>query len=153
MANPKKTKVITFNCPSKIDIKTSDGSIRFPGNDFTYLGSLVSSSRADKAKIIGLAWETHNKMSIIWISTLSRKTKTRLFCSTVVSVFLYGSAACTSTDTLARRIDDRFTRLLRSALALGLTWKDHVSNKELYAEVSKATDTVKQKSLAIRILY
>ena len=27
MANPKKTKVMTFNCPSKIDIKTSDGSI------------------------------------------------------------------------------------------------------------------------------
>ena len=27
MANPKKTKVMTFNCPSKIDLKTSDGSI------------------------------------------------------------------------------------------------------------------------------
>ena len=31
--------------------------------------------------------------------------------------------------------------------ALGFTWKDHVSNKKLYAEVPKATDTVKQKRL------
>ena len=93
MANPKKTKVMTFNSPSKIDIKTSDGSILEEVDDFTYLGSLVSSSRADIAKRIGLAWAAHNKMSIIWRSTLSRKTKTRLFRSTVESVFLYGSAA------------------------------------------------------------
>ena len=61
--NPKKTKVMTFNCPSKIDIKTSDGSILEEVDDFTYLGSLVSSSRADIAKRIGLAWAAHNKMS------------------------------------------------------------------------------------------
>ena len=47
MANPKKSKVMTFNCPSKIDIKTSDGSTLEEVNDFTYLGSLVTSSRAD----------------------------------------------------------------------------------------------------------
>ena len=147
MANPKKTKVMTFNCPSKIDIKTSDGSILEEVDDFTYLGSLVSSSRADIAKRIGLAWAAHNKMSRIWRSTLSRKTKTRLFRSTVESVFLYGSAAWTLTETLAKKIDGCFTRLLRSAL--GFTWKDHVSNKELYAEVPKATDTVKQKRLKL----
>ena len=147
MANPKKTKVMTFNCPSKIDIKTSDGSILEEVDDFTYLGSLVSSSRADIAKRIGLAWAAHNKMSRIWRSTLSRKTKTRLFRSTVESVFLYGSAAWTLTETLSKKIDGCFTRLLRSAL--GFTWKDHVSNKELYAEVPKATDTVKQKRLKL----
>ena len=147
MANPKKTKMMTFNCPSKIDIKTSDGSILEEVDDFTYLGSLVSSSRADIAKRIGLAWAAHNKMSRIWRSTLSRKTKTRLFRSTVESVFLYGSAAWTLTETLAKKIDGCFTRLLRSAL--GFTWKDHVSNKELYAEVPKATDTVKQKRLKL----
>ena len=30
-------------------------------------------------------------------------------------------------------------------ISTGFTWKDHVSNKELYAEVRKVTDTVKQK--------
>ena len=147
MANPKKTKVMTFNCPSKIDIKTSDGSILEEVDDFTYLGSLVSSSRADIAKRIGLAWAAHNKMSRIWRSTLSRKTKTQMFRSTVESVFLYGSAAWTLTETLAKRIDGCFTRLLRSAL--GFTWRDHVNNKELYAEVPKATDTIKQKRLKL----
>ena len=52
--------------------------------------------------------------------------------------FLYVSAAWTLTETLAKKIDGFFTRLLRSAL--GFTWKDHVSNKELYAEVPKATE-------------
>ena len=101
MANPKKTKVMTFNCPSKVDIITSDGSILEEVNDCIYLGSLVSSSRADIAEWIGLAWATHNKMSRIWRSTLSRKTKTRLFRSTVESVFLYGNAVWTLTrDTI-----------------------------------------------------
>ena len=40
-----------------------------------------------------------------------------------------------------KKIDGCFTRLLRSAL--GFTWRDHLSNKEIYAEVPKATDTIK----------
>ena len=63
------------------------------------------------------------------------------------SVFLYGSAAWTLTETLAKKIDGCFTTLLRSAL--GFTLRDHVSNKELYAEVPKATDTIKQKRLKL----
>ena len=47
----------------------------------------------------------------------------------------------------AKKVDGCFTRLLRSAL--GFTWKDHVSYKELYAEVQKATDTVKEKILKL----
>ena len=143
MANPKKPKVMTFKCPNKIYIKTSDGSILEEVDDFTYLGSLVSSSRADIAKRIGLAWAAHNKMSRIWRSTLSRKTKTRLFRSTVESVFLYRNAVWALTETLAKKIYSCFTRQLRSAL--GFTWIDCVRNKELYAEVPKATDTIKQK--------
>ena len=58
-------------------------------------------------------------------------------------MFLYGSAAWTLTETLAKRIDCCFIRLLRSALEF--IWKDHVSKKRIYAEVPKATDTAKQK--------
>ena len=137
---------MTFNCPTKVDINTSDGSILEEVDDLTYLWSLVSSTRADISKRIGLAWVPHNKISRIWRSTLSRKTKTWLFRSTVESVLLHGSAPWTLTETLAKRIDGCFTSLLRSAL--GLTKKDHVSNKELYAEVPKATETVRRKWLA-----
>ena len=107
---------------------------------------MVSSSKADIAKRKGLAWAAHNKMSRIWRSTLSRKTKTILSLNGGRgSVFLYGSAAWTLTETLAKRTDGCFTRLMRSAL--GFPWKNHVSNNELYAEVPKAADTVKQKQL------
>ena len=39
MANPTKHKVMTFNWPSKIDMKTSDGSIIEEVDDLTYSGS------------------------------------------------------------------------------------------------------------------
>ena len=103
MANPKKTKEMTFRFPGKIYIKTSDGSILKEVDDFTYLGSLESSSRVHIAKRIGLAWAAHNKMNRIWRSTCSRKIKRRLFRSTVESVYLYGSAAWILTETLAKK--------------------------------------------------
>ena len=65
MANPKKTKIMAFNCPSKMDIKTSDGLKLKEIYEFTYLGSLVSSSKADIAKRICLTWKAHNKMNRI----------------------------------------------------------------------------------------
>ena len=114
-------------CPSKIDIKTSDGSILEELDDVTYLGSLVSSSRADIAKRKGLAWAAHDRMSRIWRLTFTRKTKTKLFRQTVEPVFLYGSAARILTEILAKGINGCFIRLLRSAL--GFTSKDYVSKK------------------------
>lgn len=86
-------------------------------------------------------------MRRIWKSTLSRKIKARLFRSTVESVLLYGSAAWTLTESLTKKIDGCYTRLLRSAL--GFTWKDRISNIELYAEVPKATATIKHRRLKL----
>ena len=122
-----------------VNIKTSDGSILEEVDDVTYLESLVSSSRADIAKRKGLAWAE-------FVDQYCQE-RPRRDCFAQRSVFLYGSAAWTLTETLAKKIDGCFKRLLRSAL--GFTWKDHVSNKELYAEVPKATDTIKQKRLKL----
>ena len=46
---------MTFNCHIKVDIKTSEGSNFEEVDDFTYLGSLINSTRAGIAKRIGLA--------------------------------------------------------------------------------------------------
>ena len=69
----RKPFELTFNGPSIVHITTSDSSILEVVDDSTYLGSLVSSRRADITKRIGLAWAAHNKMSRIWRSRLSRK--------------------------------------------------------------------------------
>ena len=147
LANPKKTKVMAFNCPNQVNIRTSDGSVLEVVSEFTYLGSLVSSPAADIGKRIALAWTASNKMSKIWKSSLSRKIKTRLFRSTVESVLLYGSEAWTLTERLSKKIDGCYTRLLRSAL--GYSWKDHISNKILYEEMPKVTATIRHRRLKL----
>ena len=47
MANSKKTKVMSYNQPIEPRIQTNDGSTLEVVEDFTYLGSLVSSTFKD----------------------------------------------------------------------------------------------------------
>ena len=53
-------------------------------------------------------------------------------------MFLHRNAAWALTETLGKRIDGCFNRLLESALEF--IWKDHVSNTEIYAEQKKTAD-------------
>ena len=80
MVKPKKIKVMSLNCLSQADIKTSDGFEEV--NDFTYLGSIVSNPRKDITKQICIVFAVYNTMSIIWKSTLTRNIMTLLFRTT-----------------------------------------------------------------------
>ena len=143
IANAKKTKVMAYNQPLPPQIKTSDGSTLEVVNDFTYLGSLVSSSFADIKRRIALAWAAANKLSRIRKSTLSRTFKIRLFCSTVESVLLYGCETWTLTKKLEKRINGCYTRLLRSAL--GYSWKDHIRKRRPLRKAPKSDGQNKNK--------
>ena len=118
MANAKKTKVMAFNQSVPPQIKTCDGSTLEVVTEFTYLGSLVSSSFEDIKRRIALAWAAVNKLSTIWKSTLSRQFKVKLFSSTVESILLYGCETWTITKKIEKRIDGCYTRLLRTALGI-----------------------------------
>ena len=111
MANPKKTNVMAFNQPKQPEIRTNGGSKLELVDDFTYLGSLTSSTTADVKKRIGLAWTACNSLQKIWRSTLSRNFKVSLFRSTVESVLLYGCEAWTLTKKLVKRIDGCYRAL------------------------------------------
>ena len=93
IANAKKTKVMTCNQQGEIKIKFRDGTVLEVVAEFTYLGSLVSSTKADINKREALARTVCNSLRKIWISTLTRNFKIRLFCSTVELVLLYGCEA------------------------------------------------------------
>ena len=140
MANPKKTKVIIFNHQGDHQIKTSDGAILEVVSEFTYMGSLVSSTEADVKRRIGPAWIALNKLNKIWRSNLSKSFKTKLFYATIESVLLYGCETWTLTVDLEKRIDGYYTRLLRSAL--GYSWRDHITNKVLYGKLPKVVVVV-----------
>ena len=48
--------------------------------------------------------------------------------------------AYTVTGNMRNRLDGTYTRMLRAVL--GVTWKEHKTNKELYGNVPKITDTL-----------
>jgi len=147
MANAKKTKVMAFNQQREVNLKTGDDTTLEVVEEFTYLGSLVSSSTADIKKRIALTWTACNSLRKIWRSSLSNNFKLRLFCSTVESVLLYGCEAWTLTKQLSSKLDGCYTRLLRSALAVN--WQDHVPNKDLYGTLEKVTDKIRHRRMKL----
>ena len=48
--------------------------------------------------------------------------------------------AYTVTGNMRNRLDGTYTRMLRAVL--GVTWKEHKTNKELYGKLPKITDTL-----------
>ena len=111
MANAKKTKVMAFNQAIDPILKTKDGSALEIVQKFTYLGSQVSSSKADIKRRIALAWSAANKLTKIWKSDLSKKFKIDIFRATVESVLLYGCETWTLTKDLERKLNGCYTKL------------------------------------------
>ena len=86
-------------------------------------------------------------MTKVWKSKISRKTKLRLFQSTVESVLLYGSETWTLNQALEKSINGCYTRLLRAAL--NVNWQQHISNEELYGDLPPVSVKIKKRRLRL----
>ena len=118
--------------------------------DFKYLGSYIASTDNDVRIRIGKAWAVMNNLSKIWTSNLSLRLKRNFFRATVESVLVYGAITWTLTIALEKKINGSYTRMLRSAL--NISWRDHISNKDLYGKIPKITDTIREQRLRLRSL-
>ena len=94
-----------------------------------------------------LAWSACHKMKSIWNSKLSRKMKIRIFKATVESVLLYGCPTWTVNKVLERRMDGCYTRMLR--MVLNISWKEKLTNQELYQDLPKVSDIVRERRLRL----
>ncbi|XP_068742164.1 uncharacterized protein [Montipora capricornis] len=94
---------------------------------------------------IGQAWSVLNKMMKVWKSNLQNHLKVGFFRATVESVLLYGAEFWAMTGKMRNRLDGTYTRMLRAGL--GVSWKEHKTNKELYGILPKITDTLKIRRL------
>ena len=140
--NEDKTKYISFNSPEGQIVSLSGCCIE-ELDDFLYLGSWVVSSRKDINVRIGKAWSALSKMEKIWKSDLKKELKISLFRATVESILLYGSSSWTMTKDMEKRLDGTYTRLLR--VVLNVSWKDHLTNKELYGKIPKISDIIRER--------
>ena len=57
----------------------------------------------------------------------------KVYCFMVMNAY-------TMTGKMRNRLDGTYTRMLRAVL--GVTWKEHKTNKELYGNLPKITDTL-----------
>ena len=92
-----------------------------------------------------MAWRACNKLNNIWSSKLPWNIKRQLFQATVESVLLYGSETWTITNRTGKSLDGCYTRMLRKAL--DVSWKAHMSNKELYGDLPKITTSIRKRRL------
>ena len=75
--NYDKTEFMSFK--KQGDISTLDGKPLKPVEQFTYLGSNISSTESDVNTRIGQAWSATNRLSAIWKSDLTDKLKQQFF--------------------------------------------------------------------------
>ena len=84
-------------------------------------------------------------MKTVWNSSLDRSLKVRFFRASVESVLLYGSETWTLTRTLEKQLDGCYTRMLRAAL--GVSWRDHMTNLELYGRIPPISTTLRERRI------
>ena len=107
----------------KGDISTLEGTPLKLVDKFTYLRSSVESTEKDIETRLTTAWTLINRQSIIWKSDLTNKMKRSFFQAAVTSILLYGCTTWTLTKRLEKKLDGKYTRMLRAIL--NKSWRQH----------------------------
>jgi len=106
--NNKKCKIMKTNSKSDNKLKVGENEVE-EVESFTYLGANITKDgvgTVDVKKRVALASAQFKRLSNIWqASDISRKTKTSLFKSLVLSVLLYGCKAWELTKGEEKKLD------------------------------------------------
>ena len=127
-----KTKVMTVTTRNVGDIKLDREAID-EVEDFTYLSSNISKyggSDRDIMSRIGKARTAFAILRPVWRSkVISRKTKLRIFNTSVKSVLLCGSETWRATKETSKKLQSFVNRCRRSIM--GIHWPEVITNEEL----------------------
>ena len=121
--NADKMEYICFDQNQKGDIFTlKSGSLRLV-DKFTYLGSSISSMEKDINMRLVKVWTVIDRLSVIWRSDLSDKTKRNFFQAAVRSILPYGCTTWMLTQSIEKKLDGNCTRMLLPVL--NKSWKQY----------------------------
>lgn len=143
-----KTQVMYVN-PRVTTPITSSGKPLETVNDFTYLGSVISSdngAQKDMKARLGKAQSAFARLRTIWKSRqYSLHTKIRLYNSNVKSVLLYGSECWRVVKSDMSRVEAFHNRCLRKICHI--FWPSKISNHDLYARTGSQSiiDEIKRR--------
>ena len=132
-------------------IISSAGCVIEEVDDFVYLGSWIASSEHDFLVRKAKAWAACHKMKSIWRSDLRKDLKINLFQATVESILLYGSETWTMTESLKKKIDGCYTRMLW--MVLDSNWKVRrrtgQTNAQTYDQLQRVTTKIQQRRMRL----
>lgn len=146
--NAKKTEFMAYNqdLPINVILSINGGDIK-QVETFKYLGGWMKDCESDIKIRKALAWAACHKLKSVWSSSLKKSIKTRLFLCTVESVLLYNSETWSLTKQMERSLDGVYTRMLR--MALNISWKQHMTNEQLYGRLPKVTSKIAARRLKL----
>ena len=125
------------------DISTLEGTLLKLADEFTYLGTSVSSIERDIDTRITKAWKAMDRLSIIWKSDLTDKMKCSVFQAVVVSILLYECTTWTLTKRLEKKLNGNYTRILRAIL--NKSSRQHPTRHQLYGHLPPITKTIQAR--------
>ena len=121
-------------------ISPQNGSSLKLVDKFTNLGSSVSSTETDINTPLAKAWTAIDRLSVIWKSDRTDKTKHSFFPSSM-SILLYGWTTRTQTRRMEKKFDGNYTRMLQAIL--NKSWrKQHPTKQQLYSHLPPITKTI-----------
>ncbi len=87
-------------------------------------------------------------MKKLWKSSMSKELK-RVFVAAVVAIHLYGCERWTLTTKEQNSLDGCYTRMLRMAMNVSMTWREKVRYEALYGNLPRVTDTIRERRLRL----
>ena len=125
--NAHKMEYMCFNQTG--DISTLNGRSLKLVDKFTYQASSVSSTKTDIDTWLAKAWTAIDRLSVIWKSDLTDKTKCSFFQAVVVLILLYGCSTWMLTKCMEKKLDCNYTRMLWAIL--NKSWRQHLTKQQL----------------------
>ena len=136
--NARKTEYMRFNQTG--DISTLNGSFLKLVDNFTNLGSNVSSAKTYIDMRLAKAWAGIDRLSVIWMSDLTDKMKRSFFLEAIVSILIYGCTTWTLTKRLEKKLDGNYTSMPWAIL--NNSWWQHPTKQQLYGHLPPITKTI-----------
>ena len=142
-----QTQYLTANLEEDGSTTSRSGQTSKKVEDFVYLGAWIATTEHDFRVRKAKAWAACHKMKAIWKSNMRRNLKIRLFQATVESILLYGTETWTVTESLKKKIDGCYSRMLR--MALNVDWREHRSNKEVFGTLPRVSSKIQARRIRL----
>jgi len=125
---------------------TTNGQVIPVEEEVIYLGVKVVKGMDELKKRIAATFGSLGKLRSLWKSTIiPLATKLYFFTTVGHAILLYGCETWVLTQTMTKKLDGAYTRLLR--MVRNISYPQKITNVELYGALPKISEVVRQRRI------